>query len=170
MLPQDNSAGKRPPLPPEVKMKILVESHASPSRWFTLPSSEAWKIWNSLLAGNAAWKSPGELRLMINLPPIAQRLSEADGEKVGRSLFTRVPGAFSRTVGQVFSSLLAASVLVNRWEDANLGKWTRWAPIPACVRAARAEVVEKPALQGVEIWYGWWKLQRRNGQKGFRCL
>lgn len=51
---------------------------------------------------------------MINLAPIAQRLAEADGEKVGRSLFTRVSGAFSQTLGQVFSSLLAASVLVNR--------------------------------------------------------
>lgn len=87
------------------------------------------KIWNSLLAGNAAWKSPGESRLMINLLPIAARLSDADGEKVGRSLFTRVSGAFSQTVGQVFSSLLVrervASVLVNRWKDTNVGKWTR---------------------------------------------
>lgn len=83
------------------------------------------KIWNSLLAGNAAWKSPAELCLMINLLPIAERLSEADGEKVGRSLFTRVSGAFSQTAGQVFSSSLVRSIC-SCPQDTNVGEC--WAP------------------------------------------
>lgn len=90
------------------------------------------KIWNSLLAGNAARKSPGEFRLMINLLPTVERLLEADGEKVGRNLLTRVRGAFPQTVGQVFPSLLVrehlfSSVLINRWAEATGTTWKRWA-------------------------------------------
>lgn len=91
---------------PEGGIKVLVERDASHFPSESLFFLRGLKFWNSLLARNAARESPGEFRLMINLLPIAERLLEAYGEKVGRNLLTRVRGAFSQTVGQVFPSLL----------------------------------------------------------------
>lgn len=56
----------------------------------------------------------------------------------------------SQNLGQVFSSSLVrrqeASVLVNRWKDANVRKY--WAPIPACVRGAGLHILK--AVEGVQ--------------------
>lgn len=52
------------------------------------------KVWNSLSAGYAAWKSPREFHLMISLLPAAKRLLNADGPKVSRYLFHVYLGHF----------------------------------------------------------------------------
>lgn len=124
--PWDTSAGKWPPFPR--RRDENASQFPSESLFFL----RGLNIWNSLLAGNAARKSPGEFRLMINLLPIVERLLEAGGEKVGRNLLTRVRGAFPQTVGQVFPSLLVrehlfSSVLINRWAEATGTTWKRWA-------------------------------------------
>lgn len=146
------------------------------SQWITFAPVRL-KIWNSLLVGNSARKSPREFRLMINLLPVAKRLVNADGQKVSRYHFHLYLGHFLYlplfhwvTVSTSLQSK-RRSVCSYQQVSSVAAEWRSWAHVTACVRAAELQILKAvemlPALRGLEICCGWWKPDWRNGQKRF---
>lgn len=146
------------------------------SQWITFGPVRL-KIWNSLLVGNSARKSPREFRLMINLLPVAKRLVNADGQKVSRYHFHLYLGHFLYLPlfhwVTVSTSLQSERRSVCSYQQVSsvAAEWRSWAHVTACVRAAELQILKAvemlPALRGLEICCGWWKPDWRNGQKRF---